>query len=80
MATLGEGGATWVEKLSSTVISGGNDVQVATSGEELSDAEALAACSGLLAALSVRDPDVSISVANDETVLVTGSGGECAAA
>ncbi len=33
MATLGDGGATWVGKLSSTVISGGNDVQVATSGD-----------------------------------------------
>jgi len=78
-ATLADSGAAWVGKLSSTVITGGNDVQVATSGDDLTDAEALAACTGLLAALSVRDPDVSVSVANDETVLVTGSGGECAA-
>lgn len=80
MATLAEDGAAWVGKLSSTVVTGGNDVQVATSGDDLSDAEALAACTGLLTALSASDPDVSVSVANNETVLVTGSGGECAAA
>jgi hypothetical protein len=70
--------ASWVAKLSSTTIGGGTDVQVAANFETLTEDEALAACRALREALVAKNPEVRITVLDDETPIVSDEGGTCA--
>jgi hypothetical protein len=72
--------SAWADKLSTTAINGLADVQVSTSGDDLSQAEALQACTALLAELSKINPEVTVSVGNGADVLAKSGGGTCAAA
>lgn len=72
-------GTGWEEKLSSTVISMGADVQLGSGPDAFTVDEALEMCSAMLDGLSAKNPDVTISVSNGETTIVDTSGGTCAA-
>jgi hypothetical protein len=72
-------GTAWEEKLSSTVISMGADVQLGSGPDAFTVDEALAMCEAMLPALSAKNPDVTIAVANGETTIVDTSSGTCAA-
>lgn len=70
-------GAAWVDKLTTTVINSGRDVRVATSGDDLTDDEALAVCEAMLDGLSAIEPEVTIVVANGETDVASSAEGAC---
>jgi hypothetical protein len=70
-------GATWVDKLSTTVINGSADVQVSSSDEDLDEPEAVAACTTIWQALSEINPDVSVEVANGDNVVARSTGDGC---
>ncbi|MFN7148134.1 MAG: hypothetical protein ACK4V6_01505 [Microthrixaceae bacterium] len=72
-------GTGWEDKLSSTVISMGADVQLGSGPDAFTVDEALAMCEAMYAALSTKNPDVTIAVANGETTIVDTSSGTCAA-
>lgn len=72
-------GTGWEDKLSSTVISMGADVQLGSGPEAFTVAEALAMCEAMFTALSAKNPAVTIAVANGETTIVDTSTGSCAA-
>lgn len=72
--------STWADKLSSTVINFGSEVQVGSEAGALSGDEALEACEALLTALSGIDPEVTVEVAAGDTVLARSSDGSCVAA
>lgn len=72
-------GTAWEEKLSSTVISMGADVQLGSGPDAFTVDEALAMCTAMFDALSAKNPDVTIAVANGETTIVDTSSGSCAA-
>jgi hypothetical protein len=72
-------GTGWEEKLSSTVISMGADVQLGSGPDAFTEDEALEMCTVMLETLSAKNPDVTVSVSNGETTIVDSSGGSCAA-
>jgi hypothetical protein len=69
--------ATWADKLSTTVINGLADVQVSSSDEDLDEVEAVSACTTIWSALSEINPDVSVAVANGDTVVARSTGDGC---
>lgn len=71
-------GTAWEEKLSSTVISMGADVQLGSGPDAFTVDEALEMCTIMLDTLSAKNADVTVSVSNGETVIVDTSGGSCA--
>lgn len=68
---------SWVAKVNSTSIGNGTDVQLAAMSGTLSASEALAACEALFAALSAKNPAVSVTVLNDSTELAVSDGAGC---
>lgn len=75
------GTQSWSEKLNGTLISGATDVQVsADATNTLTPDEALAACTAMWQALSVKNPSVTVEILNSETVVAaSGPDGTCAA-
>lgn len=78
--TDGNASSTWADKLSTTVINFGSEVQVGSEAGALSGDEALEACEALLTSLSSIDPEVTVEVAAGDTVLARSSDGSCVAA
>ncbi len=74
------GSAAWTDKLSTTVINGLADVQVSSSGDDLTEAEAMAACTALMTGLAPFNAEVTVAVANGDEVLAEGADGTCTAA
>lgn len=70
-------GEAWVDKLTTTVINSGRDVRVATSGDDLTDDEALTVCEVMLEGLAAIEPEVTVVVANGETDVASSAEGAC---
>jgi hypothetical protein len=69
--------STWAEKLNTTVINFGREVDVSSDAGALSADEALAACNALLSALVVVDPEVSVAVSAGDVELAYSQDGGC---
>lgn len=70
---------SWADKVSSTVIDGGADVQLGSGPEPFTQDEALRLCTAMLDALSSDHPDVEITVTNGTETVAASDGGACSA-
>lgn len=74
-------GAAWVKLLSSSMIMNDTDVTLAASSTDpIQLADALEACVAVRQSLVQRNPDVTVTISNDETPIVKApANGECTA-